>query len=101
MSIVITQSPPIIEMQRFKLVLQYIGTKYQGWSKQKHTSNTIQFILEKAAASIANGKPTPITISSRTDKGVHALHNIAHVDFDSVRETLRLLSSCRNSLNMI
>ena len=67
-------------MARFKLTIEYDGGPYQGWQRQDHAS-TIQGELEIAAEKI-NGSPVLVYGSGRTDSGVHALAQIAHLDFD-------------------
>lgn len=80
-------------MSRFKLTIEYDGGPFQGWQKQDHAP-TIQGALETAAHRI-NGSPTTVYGSGRTDSGVHALAQIAHVDFD---KTLRA-DQVRDALN--
>ena len=67
-------------MARFKLTIEYDGGPYQGWQRQDHAS-TVQGELEIAAEKI-NGSPVLVYGSGRTDSGVHALAQIAHLDFD-------------------
>src|SRR2546428_7628961 len=63
---------------RFKLVIAYDGTRYQGWQTQQ-TGVGIQQKIEEALAKIFPGAPR-VYGSSRTDTGVHALGLVAHVD---------------------
>ncbi len=67
-------------MARFKLTIEYDGGPFQGWQRQDHAP-TVQGELEAAGAKI-NGGPVTVYGSGRTDSGVHALAQIAHVDFD-------------------
>ena len=67
-------------MSRFKLTIEYDGSPYQGWQRQDHAP-TVQGTIEAAAARL-NGSPVNVYGSGRTDSGVHALAQIAHVDFD-------------------
>jgi tRNA pseudouridine38-40 synthase len=62
----------------WKLTLEYDGTRYRGWQSQKNTDRTIQGALLRAARELFGG---PVTIggSGRTDAGVHALAQIAHL----------------------
>ena len=41
-------------MKRFAASIEYYGTNYSGWQKQKQTSDTIQERVENAFSSIAN-----------------------------------------------
>lgn len=61
----------------YKLVLQYDGTKLNGWQKQGNTDNTIQGKLE-AILERMYGEYVEIHGSGRTDAGVHALGQVAN-----------------------
>jgi len=80
-------------MSRFKLTIEYDGGPFQGWQKQDHAP-TVQGTLEMAGQRL-NGSPVTIYGSGRTDSGVHALAQIAHVDFE---KTLRA-DQVRDALN--
>jgi tRNA pseudouridine38-40 synthase len=66
-------------MARYKLHIEYEGTRYSGWQMQKN-SKSIQGKIYEAAEKIFKGERTEIYGSGRTDAGVHALHQIAHLD---------------------
>lgn len=57
--------------KNYRAVLQYEGTRYQGWQKQVSTENTIQGKIENILCSL-EGKPVEVCASGRTDAGVHA-----------------------------
>ena len=59
------------------MVLQYEGTRYQGWQKQESTDNTIQGKLE-ALLSKMTGNTVEVQGSGRTDAGVHAFGQVAN-----------------------
>lgn len=61
----------------YKLLLQYDGTKLNGWQKQGNTENTIQGKLEEI---LRRTYETEIEVcgSGRTDAGVHALGQVAN-----------------------
>lgn len=61
----------------YKLLLQYDGTKLNGWQKQGNTDNTIQGKLE-AILEKMYGMYVEIHGSGRTDAGVHALGQVAN-----------------------
>lgn len=63
---------------RLKITLAYDGRPHDGWQSQPH-GNTIQDLLEKAAAETAK-QPIRVHGSGRTDAGVHALAQAAHFD---------------------
>ncbi len=69
-------------MRNFKVILQYEGTRYQGWQKQESTDNTIQGKLE-ALLSKMTGTKTEIQGSGRTDAGVHAVAQVANFHADT------------------
>lgn len=71
-------------MPRYKLTIEYAGTRYSGWQKQKN-ARTVQGELERAIGEAVREKSFEFMGSGRTDAGVHALRQIAHLD---VRKSL-------------
>lgn len=67
---------------RLKLTISYDGSDFAGWQSQSH-GRGIQDCLEKALASIA-GHRLILHAAGRTDAGVHALAQCAHVDVGEV-----------------
>jgi tRNA pseudouridine38-40 synthase len=78
-------------MARFKLVLEYAGTRYSGWQIQKN-ARTIQGELRRAVSEVTKKSDFEIYGSGRTDAGVHALGQVAHLDVSTriAPEPLRL-----------
>ena len=70
-------------MSRFKLYIEYEGTRYSGWQKQ-HNSKTVQGTLLKVAENIFNTSKIDMQGSGRTDSGVHAICQVAHLDVKTV-----------------
>lgn len=66
-------------MSRFKLHIEYDGTRYSGWQKQQN-SKTVQGKLIETAQKIFKGERIEIYGSGRTDAGVHALCQVAHLE---------------------
>jgi len=66
-------------MSRFKLYIEYEGTRYSGWQMQKQ-SKTVQGKLLEVAEKIFKGERVEIYGSGRTDAGVHALCQVAHLE---------------------
>ena len=77
-------------MPRYKLTIEYAGTKYSGWQKQKN-ARTVQGELEQAIGAATREKTFEFMGSGRTDAGVHALRQVAHLDLRNPlpAETLR------------
>jgi len=77
-------------MPRFKLTLEYAGTRYSGWQKQKN-ARTVQGEIESAIAEVTGERGFEFQGSGRTDAGVHALRQVAHLDLRKPlpAETLR------------
>ncbi len=79
---------------KFKIIFSYDGSKYFGYAIQENEKDTIQEVVEKSISTILN-KETKIYASGRTDRGVHALNQVATFDYD---EKINL-GKFRNSLN--
>jgi len=77
-------------MPRFKLTIEYAGTRYSGWQIQKN-ARTIQGEIDGAVRTVTARKDFELYGSGRTDAGVHALGQIAHLDVSTnlPAETLR------------
>jgi tRNA pseudouridine38-40 synthase len=75
---------------RFKLTLEYAGTRYSGWQKQTN-ARTVQGELESAIVDATGTREFECQGSGRTDAGVHALAQVAHLEVRSTLppETLR------------
>jgi tRNA pseudouridine38-40 synthase len=66
-------------MPRYKLIIEYEGTRYSGWQKQPN-ARTVQGVLLETAKKIFKEEQFDIQGSGRTDAGVHALMQAAHLD---------------------
>lgn len=63
---------------KVKLLISYDGNDFAGWQKQRESKKpTVQGTLESLLTRIFN-EPVKVVGSSRTDAGVHALHQVAH-----------------------
>ena len=66
-------------MPRFKLTIEYAGTRYSGWQIQKN-AKTVQGEIDRAVRTVTSRKDFELYGSGRTDAGVHALAQVAHLD---------------------
>ncbi len=66
-------------MPRFKLTIEYAGTRYSGWQIQKN-ARTVQGEIDRAARTVTGRKDFELYGSGRTDAGVHAAGQVAHFD---------------------
>jgi tRNA pseudouridine38-40 synthase len=64
---------------RFKLTIEYNGTRYSGWQIQKN-ARTVQGEIDRAVGAVTGRKDFELYGSGRTDAGVHALGQVAHLD---------------------
>lgn len=65
---------------RIRLDIAYDGTHFRGWARQPH-HRTVQGTIEAALARVLGGYPR-LVVAGRTDAGVHATGQVAHVDLD-------------------
>ena len=70
-------------MRNFKIIIQYEGTRSQGWQRQDSTGNTIQGKLEAILAKMTGLHFVQVDGSGRTDAGVHALGQVANFKIDT------------------
>ena len=77
-------------MPRFKIAIQYDGTRYCGWQTQQN-GLAIQPVLEKLLGSFNGKSSINITGAGRTDSGVHALGQVAHFDLKTDLDTCTLI----------
>ncbi|PKN51326.1 MAG: tRNA pseudouridine(38-40) synthase TruA [Deltaproteobacteria bacterium HGW-Deltaproteobacteria-13] len=65
-------------MHKYKIVLEYDGTQYRGWQSQKNAKSVQDTFI--AAAQNFLGVPVKVQGAGRTDAGVHALAQTAHLE---------------------
>ena len=75
------------ELKTWKLTLEYDGTKYSGWQEQRN-ARTVQGQLRKAAEDFL-GCEAEIQGSGRTDAGVHARAQVAHLRVRAPKDSRR------------
>ncbi|TQK18491.1 tRNA pseudouridine38-40 synthase [Microbacterium sp. SLBN-154] len=69
---------------RIRLDLSYDGTHFRGWARQRGL-RTVQGTLESALGRVLSGDPR-VVVAGRTDAGVHATGQVAHLDLDPAQE---------------
>ena len=69
-------------MARFKLILEYAGTRYSGWQIQRNAC-TVQGEIDQVVRALSGRTDFELYGSGRTDAGVHALHQVAHLDLNT------------------
>lgn len=80
-------------MARFKLIVEYDGTPFSGWQRQKERMS-VQQALEEAIERFS-GEQVTTQAAGRTDAGVHALGQVAHFDLAKDWDPFRV----RDALN--
>ena len=83
-------------MSFYKVILEYDGTNYNGWQRQKNTDTTIQQIVEEKLT-IINKSFVLATSAGRTDAGVHARRQVVNFKLD-VDVPVRRIPFALNSL---
>jgi tRNA pseudouridine38-40 synthase len=64
---------------RLRLDLAYDGTAFSGWARQPGR-RTVAGVVETALCTVLRLDAAPLTVAGRTDSGVHARGQVAHVD---------------------
>lgn len=64
---------------RYKLTIEYAGTRYSGWQIQKN-ARTVAGEIDQAVRTVTGRKDFELYGSGRTDAGVHASGQVAHLD---------------------
>jgi len=76
-------------MSRFRLTIEYDGTRYKGWQMQKG-SRSIQGGILDACRDLFGNESIIIQGAGRTDSGVHATGQVAHLDVETELPELRI-----------
>lgn len=80
-------------MPRYKLTIEYDGVPFAGWQRQSN-GPSVQAAIEEALTALT-GDAATVYGAGRTDAGVHALGQVAHVDLDRVWQP----GALRNAIN--
>lgn len=78
-------------MRNIKIIVQYDGTRYNGWQRLGDSEKTIQGKLEQVLSRMA-GEEVNVIGSGRTDAGVHALRQTANFKTDDPRPVEDILA---------
>lgn len=85
-------------MPRFKLTIEYDGSQFHGWQRQNEFPSVQQAIEEATAACCQH--EVELYAAGRTDTGVHALGQVAHVDLEQEWDGYRLRGGINHYLDM-
>ena len=85
-------------MNRYQILIEYVGTSYIGWQTQKK-GNSIQKTIQNVISKLIK-ESIKLHGSGRTDKGVHALEQSAHFDCQNkLKDINKLVKSLNFFLN--
>jgi tRNA pseudouridine38-40 synthase len=84
-------------MPRYKLTIEYAGTRYSGWQRQQN-ARTVQGELHRAIQAALGPGPFDTYGSGRTDAGVHALAQVAHLDSKATLPPATLMARINEGL---
>jgi tRNA pseudouridine38-40 synthase len=84
-------------MPRFRLLIEYAGSKYSGWQVQKN-ARTVAGDIERAVAEATGERGFELYGAGRTDAGVHALGQVAHLDVRTPLPPERLVTRLNDAL---
>ena len=87
----------LVAVVRLRLDLAYDGTDFAGWATQPGLRTVQQTVEDALAIVLRLGEPARLTVAGRTDAGVHARGQVAHVDvlssaWDAVADPVRSLA---------
>ena len=71
-------------MTRYKITLEYVGTNFSGWQRQKN-NYSVQEAIESGAKKLLQ-EDVALVVAGRTDAGVHAEGQVAHFDIKFCRD---------------
>jgi tRNA pseudouridine38-40 synthase len=84
-------------LARFKLTLEYEGTRYRGWQIQKN-ARTVAGEISEVVRRVSGRRDFELYGSGRTDAGVHALAQVAHLDLNTPLAPERLVYALNDEL---
>ncbi len=84
---------------RYKLTIEYNGTGLLGWQRQLDGPSAQQY-LEEVLEMLNGGQHKEIPSAGRTDAGVHALAQVAHIDLDRSMEPFKIREAFNANLRL-
>ncbi|MEI6668703.1 MAG: tRNA pseudouridine(38-40) synthase TruA [Acidobacteriota bacterium] len=84
-------------MPRFILAIEYAGTRYSGWQIQKN-ARTVAGEIERAVHAATGAKTFELYGAGRTDAGVHAMAQVAHLQLDTRTDEATLVATINDEL---
>ena len=85
-------------MNRYQIIIEYVGTNFNGWQIQKK-GETVQGVVQEKLSKLLKQKIFIIG-SGRTDAGVHAIEQSAHFECkNEISDTLKFIKSVNHFLN--
>lgn len=86
-----------MQTKRFRIVVAYLGGNYRGWQRQDDAPS-VQGEIERALATVFDGLAVTLEGSGRTDAGVHATGQVAHVDLPATIPPANLVKALNHNL---
>lgn len=84
---------------RYKLTLEYDGTYTLGWQRQLDGPSVQEYL--ETVLQVLSGKHSEIAAAGRTDAGVHALAQVAHMDFVTSMEPWKIREAFNANLRQM
>jgi tRNA pseudouridine38-40 synthase len=84
---------------RYKLTLEYDGTQTLGWQRQQD-GPSVQEYMERVLETLS-GHHSEVAAAGRTDAGVHALAQVAHIDFDKPLDSWKIREAFNANLRLL
>jgi tRNA pseudouridine38-40 synthase len=84
-------------MPRFKLLIEYAGTRYSGWQIQRN-ARTVQGEIDRAIRAVAPKAAFELYGAGRTDAGVHAAGQVAHLELHTAMPPAALIACLNDEL---
>ena len=85
--------------KRILITIEYDGGPFVGWQRQDN-GDSVQAAIEEAAAAFI-GTPTAVTGAGRTDSGVHATGQVAHLDVPDKFDANRVMHALNAHLGEV